>query len=624
MFHILKPLYLIGLSLASIPLILHLLGRRRIREQPFSTLFLLKEIKKSSSVWMRIKDLILLVLRMLFILLAVLAFSHPLMLSPVPFFGKAAPRDVAILIDVSMSMGAQGVLENAQREAISFVDQLSADNRLLLISFTDRIEDEQEILTKSEAFDLINNLQVTYRSTDLLPALQRAEKHLATKDGFIKEIIIISDFAKSGIQNVAPVASKIAKGGIATYAAFIRGSEHNTYFPDWSMEPPFPLQGMRVALHPKLMSSRTIPQPVELFVKGTMRGTKKTTPKSEIAFEMELRSAGYQWGHFRIRGDSLHMDNNHYFAYHVPQYLNVLLVRKGNEHAFISAALKPGIETPIKLNTVTPSELVKTNPLQYDLLILYNVLLEGAAKARVMDYLSNGGGVLYIAGNTTTALIGRKILNTVEVVRKNDAETGFFAIKTVDTGFPPFSDFRNKGLKNLNDTRIYRYFTFSSRLDPIITAKNGDPLVLSGKVHNGKVVVFAFALDSDWSQLPLKAIFVPVLYRLTFHLAAKQEQLPHYTVGDAIRMVCVKKRKNPVFVLPGGDTKSATETENAYVLRNTELPGIYTFVPQPEESIPVAVNVDAAESNLEKLSFEELKQLLPGIQLSEKTLLSAS
>jgi hypothetical protein len=614
MLHILKPLYLIGLSLAAIPLILHLLGRRRMREQPFSSLFLLKEIKKSSSVWMRVKDLILLILRTLFILSAAFAFSHPLVLSPFPFLGKPAPRDVVMLIDVSMSMGVQGMLERAKHEATELANRLGAESRMVLISFTDRVEKEQEILEESRAIEFIGNLHATCRATDLLPALERAQKILEERDGFVKEIIIVSDFQRSGIQNIDPAVSKITKRGIVMHASFIRGSENNIFFSDWFLEPPFPLKGTKVKLSPKLSSLET-PQAIELFVRGIKRGVKKTSPHTQPWFEMQVRTPGYQWGFFRTGGDSLSLDNNYYFSFHAPEFLNVLLVGKGNEYGFVSAALTPGIETPIKLNTSSVSELVRQNLLQYDLIILYNVMLDSAAKVRVMDYLSSGGGVLYILGSGSSSLKGR-ILDVIDIVKENRTEDAFFSIKTVDEGFPPVAGFGNKVLMNLKEAKIYRYFTLSSPLHPVVVAGNGEPLVLSGMIENGRVVVFAFALDTEWSQLPLKAVFVPLLYRTAFFLAAKQEQLPRYIVGDAIRMPLGEKFQDPVFVLPDGKERSASETENGYVLRNVEGPGIYTFVPQPGESIPLAVNTDPQESNLMKSSFEELKELFPGILIS--------
>ncbi len=622
MFYILKPLYLIGLSLGTIPLILHLLGRRRIRKQPFSTLLLLTEIKKSSSVWMRIKDLVLLLLRTFFILFAVFAFTHPLMLSPVPFLGKDAPRDIALLFDVSMSMGTGDAFEHAQQMAGAFINRCSIETRFHIISFSDRIENEWEHRTPSEALDIIDNLHVTYRSTDLIAPIERAEKHLAPSDAFIKQIIIISDFSRSSFKDAAPIASKLAKSGITSYAVLVERSDKNCFFSDWSMEPPFPLKGMKIKLFPIVRSTLDGSQTVELLMKGIMRGSKRASPESKPSFEIETHTPGYQQGCFRTYGDSLLLDNSHYFTYLIPEYLNILLVNN-NGDPFLSAAFAPGIETPIKLKTVTPAGLLHNDPRHYDLLILNDVLLEGAAKARVVDYLSHGGGVLFIAGTTTEAYIGQKILNTVDVKKKKSAAAGFFAIKAVDTGFPPFSDLENRGLQNLIDTKIYRYYALSAPLKSIITLKNGDPLVLAGTIHDGQIIVFASAIDPAWSQLPLKAIFLPLLYRLSFYLAAKQERLPRYTVGEAIRMPHTQKRQHPLFILPNGETRSAMEIEDGYMLRNTALPGIYTFVPQPTESIPVAVNVDMDESNLEQYTLEKLQTAIPGIQTADKALSSS-
>ncbi|TET18057.1 MAG: VWA domain-containing protein, partial [Candidatus Cloacimonadota bacterium] len=265
MFHILHPLYLFGLSLASFPLILHLLGRRRIREHPFSSLFLLKEIKKSSSVWMRIKELILLLLRMLFIIFIVTAFSHPLVLSPLPFLGKAAPKEIAMLIDVSMSMGTEDALNQAKQEAMRIFKTLGRGNRTTIISFSDRIEEEKEIVDESVLRSFLETLTVTYRGTDITPALEMAEKTLGKENAFTKELFIISDFQKTGLENIESVFSRIKKNGIHIYASIIERSDKNIYFSNWSIEPPFPLPGLHLKLYPQVALTENGSYPVELF-----------------------------------------------------------------------------------------------------------------------------------------------------------------------------------------------------------------------------------------------------------------------------------------------------------------------------------------------------------------------
>ncbi len=621
MIHLLHPFYLFGLLLASIPLILHLLGRRRIRERPFSSLLLLKEIKKSSSVWMRIKDLILLLLRICFLLFIVIGFSHPLVLSPVPFLGKEAPKDVAILIDVSMSMGMDGLFEKAKHEVRRTFRILGRGNRIILIAFSDRIEEEKEIVDEAELGSFLDNLRITYRGTNIPLPLEVAEKKLLKKEGFIKEIIIISDFQKSALENIESVYNIIRKKKINIYASCIEGNKKNLFFSGWKIEPPFPLPGLRLKIYPKLVSNIEGSSPVEIFMNGVMKGVKKRTEeKTEVFFEIEPREPGYKSGSFRTRGDSLDMDNNYYFSFYVQKSLNVLLVGKRNEYSYLAAALSPGIETPINLKTIEPAELPRINPSQYDLLILYNTKIDGYVKARTMDFLAHGGGVLFVMGNEFTSEVNKIILEDIHIVKKNDAKKGFFTLKMIDTGFEPLSGFKNKGLKNLYDAKFFQYFTIKSNMKTVIESKNGDPLMIAGNINGGKMVLFPFALDSEWAQLPLKAIFVPLIYRLTFYLATKPEKLPEFHIGEPIRISSQKEGKTPLFILPDERKKSPilSATRKDYILKGTDLPGIYKFIPQPGETIPIAVNVKEEESKLDVISFEELKLLLPDIKESEK------
>jgi len=623
MLHILHPFYLFGLLLAVIPLILHLLGRRRIREKPFSSIYLLKEMKKSTSVWLRIRELLLLLLRILFITFIIIAFSHPLVESPLSFLGKEAPRDVAILLDVSMSMGMEGVFEKAKNEVLRVFKTYNSSDRILLIAFSDRVEGIEEISDRTELIVFLNNLKVTYRATDLLPALGEAEKSLLQKEGFSKRVYIVSDFQKSGLKNVQSVSEGLGKKGIDVYAFPIERDEKNLFFSGYRIEPPFPLSGIRLKLFPELISREEGQNPIELFMNGVMKGAKKqTASRAKTVFEIEPLEAGYRSGFFRTGGDALAMDNSYYFSFYIPENLNVLLVGKTNEYYYLANALSPGLNSPIKLKTIAPEEFSRVNLGDYDLLILYNTKLNGSVKVRSMDFLANGGSVLIVMGNAFKSEINKDVLGGIHIERKMYTEKGFFRVKMVDVGFEPLSDFRDKGLKNLYDTKFFRYFRIESNMREVIKCKNGDPLMLTGNINKGKIVLLPFSIDPEWTQLPIKAIFVPLIYKLTFYLARKQERIPLFNVGAPIKLSFSKEVKEPLFITPDNRKKSPIPLKRMdevnYILKDIDIPGIYRFVSQQGETIPVAVNTNVKESRLDAFSFEELKTLFPDIKKSEE------
>ena len=66
---------LFALAAVSIPLIIHFLSKRRIKTIEFSSLRFLEQMQKNRMKWLKMKELILLFLRMAIIGLIVLAFD---------------------------------------------------------------------------------------------------------------------------------------------------------------------------------------------------------------------------------------------------------------------------------------------------------------------------------------------------------------------------------------------------------------------------------------------------------------------------------------------------------------------------------------------------------------------
>ena len=77
MFSFLSPVSLWLGALLAIPLVIHFLGRQRLRKEPFPSLLLLQEQFAKSMHRHRLKNLLLLVIRTLLILCLLLALANP-------------------------------------------------------------------------------------------------------------------------------------------------------------------------------------------------------------------------------------------------------------------------------------------------------------------------------------------------------------------------------------------------------------------------------------------------------------------------------------------------------------------------------------------------------------------
>src|SRR5215468_7191785 len=98
----LNPLYLLGLAAAAIPIVIHLLTRKRPRRIPFSSVAFLREVNVAQLRRFRLRAL-----RVLAIALLALALSRPALKGSLGGAeGSDAASSVVLLIDRSASMGA--------------------------------------------------------------------------------------------------------------------------------------------------------------------------------------------------------------------------------------------------------------------------------------------------------------------------------------------------------------------------------------------------------------------------------------------------------------------------------------------------------------------------------------
>src|SRR5213080_1232160 len=103
----LNPIMLFGLTAVAVPIIIHLLNRRKFQKVVWAAMRFLKVSVEQNQKRMRIEDLILLALRCLLLALLALALARPaLMSNSASYLGQSKVTGVVIL-DNSYSMGVR-------------------------------------------------------------------------------------------------------------------------------------------------------------------------------------------------------------------------------------------------------------------------------------------------------------------------------------------------------------------------------------------------------------------------------------------------------------------------------------------------------------------------------------
>src|SRR5450432_1398364 len=105
----LTPAFLGALALVGIPLLIHLIRRRKLKIVQWAAMEFLRQSQKKQRKRLRIEELILLALRMLIVATAVLAFARPVLRAlGVPILSQNTHVYAIIVLDNSFSMSARG------------------------------------------------------------------------------------------------------------------------------------------------------------------------------------------------------------------------------------------------------------------------------------------------------------------------------------------------------------------------------------------------------------------------------------------------------------------------------------------------------------------------------------
>src|ERR671936_874339 len=121
----LNPFFLFGSLALAIPVLIHLVRREKSEIIPFSSLMFLLKVPKRSIRQQKMKNLLLMALRLLILALLVGAFARPYMTQPVkPSAVANANRGIVLMLDNSYSMRYGDNFQKLKNEAQKRIDAM--------------------------------------------------------------------------------------------------------------------------------------------------------------------------------------------------------------------------------------------------------------------------------------------------------------------------------------------------------------------------------------------------------------------------------------------------------------------------------------------------------------------
>ena len=650
----LAPLFVAaGIVGASIPIILHLLNRERARRLVFSTIRFIQMSHQTNVRRHKLRRLLLLLMRILMLALLGITFARPFFAAaPVITQKIGGKRNAIIILDTSYSMQHEGVFRNAKEAAIKILDGLDSTDAACLIFSSDSARVVAPLGSEfSHLRAAADTAEATYKPTDYLDALQTADEILQSIPIGQKQIYLIGDMQKKGWENFIET-DKLSPNVQIEFVDVGVKQPRNLAITGISVPPVVLNEQQASHLVARVHNFGDEPVenlPVRLFIDGNVIHTIQLDIEpddlADAVFRVDFQDEATHTGWIELPEDALTVDNRRYFTLQSLQSIKVHAIRNNSrtrssyqqvETFFMKMAFAAGSDAvPIDFSesTTVPNSQILARA---DVLILADVArLTPAEAGRVKAYVAAGGGLIVTVGDNLDAGAYKQHLggetglmpcNFVQAIGDAFDRQQFRVLATVQYEHPIFASFKEPNHGDFGKARFYRYFQAVPTAGSTVIAAydDGSPALFEKSYGDlGRVLCFTSTIDRDWNDLPIRAVYLPLLHESIKYLALKDiDTIPDYRIGDSIELSTEMKdggaqRNRVIAVFNPNNVETRLEpaednTATSVLYTDTMLPGIYSAHASGSDVRYFVVNVEATESDLTSRDIEELESMLKG------------
>lgn len=471
-----NPWMLLGLAGIALPIIAHLLSRRRYDVVEWGAMQFLNPSRKTRRR-LKLEEMLLLLLRIGLIALIVFAVTRPVI--PSGWFGgyrSAGSRTVVIVIDGSNSMsrsdGVNSLHQNAIRRATEFLQSLDGDDSVALVD----ARDQPRSVIESPLRDLkiveeqLQKLPPPGGACATLAAVEKAIGILGRSSAAAREVVIFTDRQSNGwnadkdadwnrIDDLLTFPAVRPRIWTIDVAPQLTSTLKNVAVGQIELSremtvPDFPLR-LRVPIRND--SETQIQVPVRLMLDGQMLAGESQDatipPNGEVMLEFDhaIRAEGTHVLSVVIEAadDAIAVDNSSHAAVQVATSLPVLLVNgtsaataSDRDTFFAELAFAPPENKPpwVTARVVEASEL---QPRDFDSVaaaVLCNVdRLSPESSVALAEFVAKGNGLFIACGPNSTpeafkaSFVDSGLLPQVQIGRVREAPPQNDALVTVQS-----------------------------------------------------------------------------------------------------------------------------------------------------------------------------------------------
>jgi hypothetical protein len=632
-----------------VPVLIHLLLKRRNERLKFSTLRFFEPQQTQARSRRRLRNLLLLALRLLIFALIVLAFTRPFL--PQSATNESTPRrQVVVVLDRSLSLLARDTAgrrwDNAQQALREVLGKLRDGDRAALVACAGSAEMVSGFAAAPAVLARAAALEPARTSGQLADGLREAMRLISEADPAWKSsVVVISDFQRLSAQGLddVPVPASLEVRAITVGDVMTP----NVAVTDLLLAPGDTNRPQATLLS---HSDEVATVQAEFLLDGQPQWTRSVALAAGATTNLDLTlprlDAGRHEAQLRLTGaDGLAIDDARWAVLRVRAPLRIGLVEGrrnvrsfAGQSFFLNLALDPfggtntaangrfAVERFGPLDLPTKLRRRAGNSPSFDAVLVPAQSALGAEGATALqEYVRGGGGVMLFGGDEWTAGRLNALLAGIapaQLLAVESAEAiAPWTIGETDPGAASFAPFRRPGSGTLSLTAFRRRQAVEPTGGATILARfdDGVPLLLARTVGAGRVLLANTSADTAWTDWPKHKTFVPWIQASTLWLtgrsaeASAREREPEFLCDAPAEWSLGPGGAGQNFTLrpPTGPERNLTASAAGILDLPFNAPGVWRLLDDAGNEVRAfAVNPTTAESDLAAVTPAEFERRL--------------
>ena len=620
----LNPSFLWALFAMAIPVIIHLINFRKPKVVYFSNTSFIEDIKKETRTKTKLKQILILIARMLTIAMLVFVFAGPF----IPNNEKAndEPSDLSIIyIDNSFSMDADAakgkVFDQAKQIAKDLVYASDPSMNYIFIS-NDFYSDFRATLNRDQVITSIDDCKISANSMKINDLIVKA--NALAKNGKNASLYIISDMQKYMFEDVE---AELAENVNAVLMSLNPVKINNLFVDSCWFDSPVHRVGQNEHLTVRITNKSSegfYDIPMQLYLNDSLKAMTNFNVEAgesvEVNVDYQNTSAGNVAARLEISDYPIVYDNVLYFSYAISDKTKVLAINAKDESRYLTALFGNDEET-FKFEQVRQGHESDMNINDFDLVVLNSVAeISSGLAERLKTFVNNGGSVCLIPASSVNYASLNSFLELFAIGKfegLTQHDTKLYGIDYKNNLYRNvFSKEEKQGsLPNMEFTHKLNLFSRAS-FSSVLTLENSAPVLVAGDYGNGKLYVFASPIDNVNADFAKSVVFSPAMYNMAMNSqlanslyatinteTIAQARVDSYEIGNTYN---IYENKDESYLV---DVRYNSGLLNVFMPANLKSAGVYGLSENNDTIALLALNYNRNESMQDYLSEEDLEAM---------------